>query len=306
MDNIRFGVVTTFLLGVLAVTQNTFSGIEDAAVAPLARVPILKHANGHLTVYARLGSDADAQLVLDTAATRSMIADSLVRPHERRTFRTARLHGASGQASVKTVRIDALSIGDASIADLVVVHMNEETHPHAGAGIKGVLGMDFLGRFDVEIDLASMLLTLYASGRRPAGDSTLKLSLERIGEGIMTIDATLDGNDVTAVLDTGARRSIVNWAAARSVDVWPDQDGLQKTTPVHGAAAHTTHAVAYDFNEVTVGGTTMECPTIDIADLHVFRILGLAKTPTLILGGDLLEGRRFALDSGGDTVTFLN
>lgn len=307
MRELRLSVLVTFLLGLLAIMDST-SGIENAVEPPVAEIPILRHDNGHLTVSARVEAGESAPFVLDTAATKSMVTGSLLDPLslEHRTFTSGNLNGASGRTRIKTLQIASLAVGDAVARDLDVVYMDEEAHGHvARASIAGIVGIDFLSHFDVEVDLADMRMRLYSPGQRPFARERARLPLKRIGEGIITIAAVLDGQPITAILDTGARRSIVNWAAARGAGLHPKQDGLEETAPVHGAAAHTTQAVAYEFKSVAVGGTSIERPSIDIADLHVFRILNLKDTPALILGADLLEGTKFALDSGIDTLVFL-
>ena len=75
---------------------------------------------------------------------------SLVRPAA-----TGQMVGVTGGTDVQVVRIGSLEVGEARVGSMLVIshHVNQP-------GIDGLLGMDFLGRFDVSIDTAAGIVKL--------------------------------------------------------------------------------------------------------------------------------------------------
>ena len=102
---------------------------------------------------------------------------------------------------------------------------------------------------------------------------------------------------VQAVLDTGARGTIMNWAAAKLLGLTPESPGLATATPVKGVSQHGTQSFAATFGSLAIGEASVARPALRIADLPVFGVLGFRPDePALILGIDMLADRRFVVD----------
>ena len=129
-----------------------------AAGAPKAGATTIKYTPGQrIMVDVKINGNANANLLLDTGADRTMInprvlvsaGASISRP-----VGTTRVTGVAGSDDVSFVVIDSLEVGEARVGRMQVA-----SYDVAGAG-DGLLGRDFLDRFSVNIDSAAGVVTL--------------------------------------------------------------------------------------------------------------------------------------------------
>ena len=129
-----------------------------AAGAPKAGATMIKYTPGErIMVDVKINGNANANLLLDTGADRTMInprvlvsaGASISRP-----VGTTRVTGVAGSDDVSFVVIDSLEVGEARVGRMQVA-----SYDVAGAG-DGLLGRDFLDRFSVNIDSAAGVVTL--------------------------------------------------------------------------------------------------------------------------------------------------
>jgi hypothetical protein len=109
------------------------------------------------------------------------------------------------------------------------------------------------------------------------------------------LHGTIDGAPVQVLFDTGARRTLINWAAARQLGIVPGDSSLSPAEGVGGATAQRIEAVKRTFNSIVIGGLTIPAGEVVIADLPVFGTLGWTG-PAMILGIDRMRAYRFAVD----------
>lgn len=113
----------------------------------------------------------------------------------------------------------------------------------------------------------------------------------------------IDGVPVPAVVDTGARDSIINWAAARSLGLSPTSPGLRQGAAVRGATAHATASMSATFAKISIGEAGFRDRDVRIADLPVFGILGFKPDqPAMILGIDLFAKSPLVVDYPGSRL----
>jgi predicted aspartyl protease len=97
-----------------------------------------------------------------------------------------------------------------------------------GKDLVAVFGRDFLGQFDVEIDLAKNTLTLYQPQPVACKDANLaywsdKYNVVSLGKNDL-FTAQVNGEEVKAVLDTGAPYSTLTTRAAQRAGIVRDAD----------------------------------------------------------------------------------
>ena len=92
---------------------------------------------------------------------------------------------------------------------------------------------------------------------------------------------------VTAVLDSGSRRVVLNGTAARLAGVEAVAGSGERSAPGVGGQETTQHAVTID--RLQAGGLTLESVDGHRADLPVFSALGLGSTPAVLLGAPILS-----------------
>ncbi|MFC5568733.1 aspartyl protease family protein [Lysobacter yangpyeongensis] len=272
-------------------------------------VPLTLHAGsqdlartskGHLVTRVRIAGFGEQWFVVDTGASESALyAHARLRmglPAEPGS--EIEMHGAGGSQKVRRYRLPSLSVAGMS-ADRLLVSGLPKGIQH-GRDVTGVLGRDVFGRYLVEFDLSANRFGLYNPGELPSsrrGWNAVPIRLmPRVG--LVMLDVMLDGARVTAVLDTGARKTFVNWRAAHAagVSAQPRRDAAKT------AGGATQHAVRYSlctFDVIAIGSTRFRPSELAISDLPVFAPIGMDQAPAMIVGLDLLGDRRFVIDYPG-------
>lgn len=209
------------------------------------------------------------------------------------------IYGAGGSQLIQRYRLPRLHVAGEDAGQLLVSGFPASAKH--GEEVMGVLGRDVLGSYMVEFDLVSDRLGLHRPGALP--DSARgwdEVPIRLMPEfGFVMLDVTLDGVPVTAVLDTGARKTFMNWRAARAAGVTPQSAGLQAATMASGVTKHTFEYHTRQFEGVGIGATAFRPSTLAIGDLPVFEPMGMDKKPGMIVGLDLMGDRRFVVDYPG-------
>jgi len=164
---------------------------------------------------------------------------------------------------------------------------------------RGILGMNVLSRFAVEIDQPNKRLILHDSGALPTrGDDWTVLKLVRRADNFLIVEAEIGGVAARAMLDTGANQTILNPALAEALGIAAGAPGVSEGKIALTGATSLKARV----ENVVLGDA--EWPALDIltADLPIFAALELSDKPGLILGNDALKQVRIFIDYAGDQV----
>lgn len=284
-----------------------FASIHLLILALLAAMPVVATAGeqdmvrtgkGHVGTRVALAGHGEFLFVVDTAASISAVYEHARTALKLKAEPASRmeLHGAGGVQTVERYRLPALNLAGMRTGDLIVAGLPAGVKH--GDDIMGIVGQDVLGQHVVEFDFKRNRLGLHARGHEVQSRSGWREVPIRLlpHVGFVTLDARLDGMPVTAVLDTGARRSFINWSAARAAGVTPQTRGLTQVAGGGGATAHRFGFATHGFGRVSVGATSFADARLSIADLPVFATLGFRHRPVMILGIDLLGDKRFVID----------
>lgn len=107
--------------------------------------------------------------VLDTGATLTCVdqalVDSLGLPAQRGAVGTGATVGGTG--AVRLVRLDSLRLGGAAAQDLPACVLDLAHIGDVGVQVDGLLGLNFLRRFDLALDFRRNVLTLAEPGPAP-------------------------------------------------------------------------------------------------------------------------------------------
>ena len=98
----------------------------------------------------------NAELLLDTGASMTMISRRLATNLALPSSGAGLFSGIGGTVSAEIARVDSIKVGDAEVSGMAVSIHDIPRLPH----FEGLLGMDFLGRFQVSVDPAKKLLVL--------------------------------------------------------------------------------------------------------------------------------------------------
>jgi predicted aspartyl protease len=163
-----------------------------------------------IMVQTRINDAGPFRFLVDTGTTRTVIDPELALQLQAPVIGEASLTGVLRVRQDKLVRLKNVRVGEASISGLGAVVDRLARQKTLAPGIRGVLGEDFLSRFDFLIDYKER--TMHFGGAPPAGE---RCRFETIGRyhGSPTTNRLLIGVEFTEVsgaavqlqLDTGAK-----------------------------------------------------------------------------------------------------
>ncbi|WP_158582018.1 aspartyl protease family protein [Sphingomonas edaphi] len=257
--------------------------------------------SGHPIAEVALDGSKPLRFIIDTAASSTSILPCLraAMPSSMFASGSQNLDGAAGKTQIETLTLKRLTVDGRTFDGLTAFALPPS--PVDELGVDGVLGADVIARFAVEMDMPGRVWRMtdapteaMLKGMLPPVPITLDEALTP------RLTVHLDGTEIPAILDTGAKGTIMNWAAARLLGLTPDSPGVIKASTVKGVTTHGTASVTNTFRELRIGQASRPQVTLRIADLPVFTALGFAEgQPALILGIDILADRRFVIDHPG-------
>lgn len=249
--------------------------------------------------------------VVDTGAGVTSIADGLADRLLLRPMAPVMVHGITEARITRSVAVDRLQLGGLGFRDLTC-----PVFPAAQLGADGLIGLDVLGRFRLKFDVARRSASLAARGVSivMGGDlqtgsriqrGGLRATPGRFGQMMLTRIIS-DGQPTIAFIDSGAQYSIGNLALRRAIAVQRRNGGRPAhTVPVYGVTGQSLSAELAQIDDLRIGSSRLGPTPMLFADLHCFRILGLAERPALLIGADILgRFREVTLDFPAHTVTF--
>ena len=232
-------------------------------------LPLLPNEQNLILVQARINGKGPFPFILDTGG------------HAILTPETAKqlgldMHGAGvsygaggGSTPVRYTRVDSMTLGDARIdrqSFLVLPMSPAVTDRGDQPPIAGLLGLEVLERFAVDIDFKRKQMTLQAftHAKPPSGATVLPL---RFTDDMPLIDATLDGKAGTFGIDTGNSGPLMlfpQWAERHGLTAYYNaglampSGGLGGTFTVHSAYIRSLRLGARDVHGDLVGLLTPE------------------------------------------------
>jgi predicted aspartyl protease len=275
-----------------------FAAIASLIASGAAAQPLIMLPSGHLSTQVQVNGAGPFTFVVDTAASASIVMPGL----RQRLGLVPRgmpghgeIHGASGNAPVQIFGLDKLVVDGRERSNVIAAGL--DPLPGGGSSAEGIIGADTLSPYVAEFDVPGGQLRLHDAGTRLAAHGRwTELPAELNQARFPILRGTIDGQEVTILFDTGARRTLINWAAASLLGIAPGDAGLTASEPIRGATEHSTPAVQRDFKTIQVGDLTLDASAVTISDLAVFRSLGFEGKPAMILGIDKLRQFRFAVD----------
>jgi len=244
-----------------------------------------------------------ATLILDTGAERTMLSgaasDRMGLPRHMEYPRTVR--GVAGAIVSGEVELPGLTIGGTAVPNFGALVASMSLPALGGVVPDGLLGADIVSTFEMGLDLPHGRLLFY---KRPSceiivpdwGQADSVIKANRSVHDRLFFPVMLDGHRFSAIIDTGAQRTVVDSRAAFSVGV--DAKRLNDEPPfavsgVDGGAA--LPGRVHRFGQLVVGGHVEPNPALVVAKLDLV-------DADLILGIDYLRTRRLWLSYGSHRI----
>ncbi|MDT9599075.1 retroviral-like aspartic protease family protein [Sphingosinicella rhizophila] len=255
-----------------------------------------------MTVPVNIGASGPHLFVIDTGSERTVISRELARALDLVPGRPARMHSMTEVSTVSTVVIPELQVGGKSVH-----RINAPALERRNLGAEGLLGVDTLQSQRVLFDFVKQEMTVTPSRKREPrwpSDTIVITAKSRFGH-LVLVDATVEGQKVWVIVDTGSEATVANNALRRKLE----RKGRLKTTiPVAltSVTGSTTIADQGLARRIRIGGIEMQNLPLVFADAHPFRKLGLMERPAILLGMDALQlFERVSVDFANRTVKIL-
>lgn len=266
--------------------------IAVLASAPVAaQVPIAIAESGHATVPVE-GPFGTRQFVFDTGAEGSAVYADFAAAAALQQGGTETLQGQTGaSADVATVILPDVTLDGVAKRGLSAVRLDRRAD---GVPLAGIVGLDLFGDRLVDFDLPARRLALLPSGSPPPGLASRPVRAVPTTGGLLTVPIRIGTVEAVAVLDTGARKTKINWTLGRLLGIHPGS--AAKGDIIQGATNQAVETSLSALRDVRLGDRLLQSAPVLVADLPVFKAFGVADRPAVILGLDWLSETRLIID----------
>jgi predicted aspartyl protease len=266
-----------------------------------AEVPLSIAESGHATVPVEIEGRGVFEFVLDTGAEGTALYSPFEIDHALPLrAETTELQGQTGAAQVRLADLPRLTV-DGWRADGIAAVVLE---PRAdGVPLSGIVGLDVFGSAALDFDLPRGRAQFRASGTRFDGFRARDaVAAATTTGGLLTFPVAIAGVEAVAVLDTGARKTRINWRLGRLLGL--DPAALAPGETIRGATNTAVVSSAATVSDARFGRVLLESAPVLVADLPVFELFGVADRPAVIFGMDWLTETRLVVDFPARRVWF--
>jgi hypothetical protein len=260
------------------------------APEPRYVAPTFRDRIGRIWAPVYLNGHGPFRLVLDSGATRSgitaAVADALQLPPDQSHL--VLLRGVTGSATVPTVKVNSFEVGDITFgpAELPIL-------ADAFGGAQGILGTDHFvdRRITVQFRHDQIEIARSHGERAPSGFITVPFQVAR--GNLLSVDATIGGVRVKAIIDTGGQVTIANLALRAALGRYRSTakdheqaimgvtDDVQEANnssspPLRINGLESNRSIEINFKEVNYG------------DMKIFDHWHLTNEPAILIGMDVL------------------
>lgn len=238
-----------------------------------------------MTVSVSIEGQGPFQFVVDTGAERTAISEELARDLQLDPGKRARVHSMTEVSQIQTVLIPDLTVAGKSVRSI-----HAPAFQRRNIGAEGILGVDSLQSQRVSFDFARQQITVTPSRKREErwdDDTIVVTAKSRFGH-LVLVDASVEGQRVWVILDTGAQTTIANSALRKKLER-RNKLGLTQPIEMISVTGGRILADATVVKEIEIGSIDIRNMPIAFADVHPFKKLGLTQRPAILLGMDALR-----------------
>jgi Aspartyl protease len=301
---LRRGVVGIALLGALGpgppaaiakVPDIEPSPATAAAIDELAEImveapepryvsPTRRDQIGRIWAPVMINGHGPFRLVLDTGASHSavtaLVALALGIPTDQSP--PTILRGVTGFATVPTIRVDTLSVGDLAVDSPLLPIV-----PDALGGAQGILGADGLAGKRVFIDFRHDRITITFSRNERSAHGFVDVPFHAVRETLVVIDVHIGGVLTKAIIDTGGQTTIANLALRAALN---RHAARFKGTPdqIIGATKDVQDGEILPMPPIELGSIKIVDAGVTFADMYIFKQWKLLNEPAILIGMDAL------------------
>ncbi|MBC2777249.1 retroviral-like aspartic protease family protein [Parasphingopyxis marina] len=279
-----------------------FAAALLASASPLAaEVPMAIAASGHATVPVAIDGVGTFDFVLDTGASESALYDPFVAEHDIPVGESEdQLVGQTGAVTVRIAALPRVTMDGHSAEGIMAAILDARPD---GVPLPGIIGLDLFGDAVLDFDLPRGRAAILESGTVPEGmeEAESVAAAPTLGE-LLTIPVHIGDVEALAVIDTGARKTRINWRLGHLIGL--DPSTLDAGETIQGATNMPVESLEARIADVRFGDVTLAEAPVLVADLPVFEAFGVADRPAIIFGMDWLEAVRMVIDFPERRVRF--
>jgi len=252
---------------------------EPRYVAPTRRDQI-----GRIWAPVLINGRGPFRLVLDTGASSSavtaMVALALGMPIDQSP--PVMLRGVTGEATVPTIKVDTLSVGDLAVDSPLLPIV-----PDALGGAEGILGSEGLKNKRIFIDFHHDQIVITYSRDERAGHGFSTVPFKLVHGQLIVIDVTVGHTHAKAIIDTGGQATIGNLALR---DALADHNlGFRgKPDSIQGATLAIEKGEMIDTPAIAMGPIQIRDYGVTFADVFIFKHWKFTREPAIMIGMDAL------------------
>jgi predicted aspartyl protease len=255
---------------------------------PLFAAPTQLDRIGRILAPVMINGKGPFRFVLDTGANYSTVSPLLLDALglEMSDDQARLVHGVTGSAYVPTVLIDRLEAGTLVMQNL---HM-PVVQSSINLGAHGILGVAGLQEARVFVDFRhdSVVITRTRVPSRELG-AYFVISASRLHDGLLAVSANVRGVRATAIIDTGAERTLGNLALRDAIRRRHHRHPAQpRVADVFGATMQVSQGESELAATIDIGDVSVNDVDITYGDFHIFDAWNLKSRPALLIGMDVL------------------
>jgi len=267
---------------------------EPARAVPETGIPMERTPSGHLLLPVTIGEAGPFAFILDTGASHTAIAAPVA---ESLGFRSQLAETGDVQALTTRFLAERFALNDFVVArqspvDLVSVIIPVD--PDSPVPVAGLVGADAIAAPRYAMDFAQATLTLDAPPvQRIDG------RIDPVGLLVAEAGMLRANRPVRVMIDSGSSRTIVNQALRHRL---ADQH-MRLHTMVGGVDGRLQEeAGLVQIRRFRLGGLCVSGLQVLQSDLDIFRHMGWQDEPAMVIGMDVLQFTRIAVDRDTGTV----
>lgn len=277
--------------------------VETAPDEPATQIDAGRDPYEHMLAPVRINGQGPFQFLIDTGANVSCVSRALADKLSLAPAEPSRVHTMVGVRSRPSVTINHLAVGSRSRNSVKAPSL-----PLEAGTVDGILGVDWLKGQRLVLGFKTKTLEITQSRpEAPAEGQVVVPARRRMGQ-LTIVDADLNGKRISAMIDSGSQLTICN-KPLRDLVVAAEQrrnlPALHQRVGMETIAGEAFSGELMYLPFLRLGGLQLGNVPVVYADMHIFDLWELNKTPAVVLGMDVL--RQFdsvSLDFGRSQVRF--
>lgn len=252
-----------------------------------------------MTVAVGLNGRGPYRFVVDSGADTSVVGARAAAALAMPAGTPIILNGMTERSYVARVMVAEMTLGQATFRDRLLPVLKE-----GDLGGDGMIGIDALTEQRLMLDFEKRTITVEDAARpTPRFDGEIVVVARRRRGQLILTQVQANNRPIEAVIDTGSELTIGNSRLRERL--FGRKRNLLTKISITGVTGVTVDLDLAILRELKLGPVVLQNVPIAFADVPPFAVFGLAETPSLLLGTDLMENfRRVSLDFGKRKVRF--